>query len=65
MKISEISKCSNSDLITEYVISYNLLGLNYNLHKATKELEKRCTKLEEELLKRELLTEENLKKLRQ
>lgn len=63
MTKSEIKKAKDNDLITEYVSSYAILLLNYNLDKGTKQAEKHCRDLEAELLKRGILTEENINTL--
>ncbi len=63
MRKNEISKAKDNDLITEYVSSYATLLLNYNLDKGTTQAEKHCKDLEAELLKRNILTEENIRTL--
>lgn len=64
MRVSDIPKMNDNDLITELVIQYSLLCLNYNLHRSTKQLETQCDKLQDELVKRGLLTETNLNRLK-
>ena len=64
MRASDIPKVRDNDLITEYVLRYSTLVLNMNGHGGTKQLEAQCKKLEDELLKRGILTEENLSRLR-
>lgn len=61
MRKSEIPKAKDNDLITEYVSSYATLLLNYNLSRGIIQAEKHCKDLETELLKRGLLTEENIR----
>ena len=63
MKKSEIAKAKDNDLITEYVSSYASLSTNYNLKLGTKRLEQQCIALETELLKRGILTIENIERL--
>lgn len=63
MRKTEIPKAKENDLITEYVSSYATLLLNYNLSRGTTQAEKHCRDLEAELLKRGLLTEENIREL--
>ena len=64
MRKNEIAKAKDNDLITEYAVSYATMLLNYNLGRGMKQIESHCRDLEEELFKRGLLTEENLKRLR-
>jgi len=63
MKKTDIPKLADNDLITEYVSAYASLLININMNMGIKQLEKQCANLEEELLKRGLLTEENIKRL--
>ena len=63
MKKSELKSAKINELIVDYVQSYSMLSLNYNLNKGTKQLEKHCEDLEEELTKRNILTQEDIKKL--
>lgn len=63
MKKSEIKKATNAEIVYEYAIMYSLLCDNYNTGRSTKTYEQRCRNLEDELLKRELLTEEQIEKL--
>ena len=63
MTKSEIKKSLNNELVFEYVNSYSQLMCNYNLNRGTDRLQKHCNDLEEELLKRELLTAEQIKQL--
>lgn len=63
MKKSEIAKAKDNELITEYVKSYSTLSLNYNLNRGIEKLQIHCNNLEKELIKRGLLTEENVKEL--
>lgn len=59
----EIPKAKDNDLIAEYVSSYATLLLNYNLSRGVIQAEKHCKDLEAELLKRGILTEENIRSL--
>lgn len=61
MKKNEITKAKDNELIVEYVKSYSSLCLNENLQLGTKQLSKHCVDLEAELLKREILTENDIK----
>lgn len=63
MRKNEIPKAKDNDLITEYILKYGLLFVNYNTNRGIKQLEKQCENLEAELLKRGILTEENLQRL--
>jgi hypothetical protein len=63
MRKNEIPKAKDNDLITEYINAYATLLLNYNANLGTKQLEQMCKNLEAELLKREILTEENIARL--
>ena len=63
MRKNEIPKAKDNDLITEYVSSYATLLLNYNLSRGVIQAEKHCKDLEAELLKRGILTEENIQTL--
>ena len=63
MKKNEIEKAKDNELITEYVKSYSNLCLKYNLNRITKQAEAHCKDLERELVKRGLLTEEDIKYL--
>ena len=63
MKKTEIPKARDNDLIEDYVSSYATLLLNYNASRGIIQVEKHCKDLETELLKRGILTEENIKAL--
>lgn len=63
MRKTDIPKLADNDLITEYVRVYASLLMNTNMNMGVKQLEKQCANLEDELLKRGLLTEENIKRL--
>lgn len=63
MRKSEIPKAKDNELVFEYVESYALLMMNYNEGKAIKQKQAHCNELEKELVKRGLLTEEDVKKL--
>ena len=39
MRKTEIPKAKNNELVKDYVTSYALLSLNYNLGRGTKQLE--------------------------
>ena len=61
MKKNEIAKAKDSELIVEYVKSYSSLCLNENLQLGTKQLSKHCVDLETELLRRGILSENDIK----
>lgn len=63
MTKKEIKIAKNSELVYEYATSYALLIVNYNIGKGTKQLQKHCNDLENELMKRNLLTEEDVERL--
>lgn len=63
MRKAEIKAAKDNELIVEYVQTYSLLMLNTNLQMGTKRHEKHCQDLETELVKRGLLTEEDVKHL--
>lgn len=63
MTKAEIPKAKDNELITEYVSSYALLLVKFNLDRGTAKAEKHCKDLEKELLKRGILTEENIRTL--
>ena len=57
----EIPKAKDNELVADYVNSYALLFYNYNTNGGIKQLQAHCNDLEKELLKRGLLTEEQVK----
>ena len=63
MRKNEISKADNSELIVDYVISFSSLISNYNTNRGIKQLEAHCTDLEKEIVKRGILTEEQIKRI--
>lgn len=63
MRKNEIAKAKDNDLITEYVSTYSTLLVNWNVGRGTIQAEKHCKDLEAELLKRGILTEENIRRL--
>lgn len=63
MRKTEIKTAKDNELIAEYVRSYGMLLVNYSSNRGTKQFEKHCHDLEVELLKRGLLTEDDIKKL--
>lgn len=63
MTKKEIKVAKDSELVYEYATSYALLLLNYNMGKSTNRLQAHCNNLENELMKRNLLTEEDVKRL--
>jgi hypothetical protein len=63
MNKKDIPKLKDNDLIEEYVSAYSSLLLNYNLNRGTKQYEGQCNAMEKELLKRGILTEDNIRRL--
>ena len=63
MRKTEIAKAPDNDLIVDYVLSYSRLCLNINLDRGTKQLSAHCADLENELVKRGLLKEADVKRL--
>lgn len=61
MRKSEIAKAKDNELIVDYVKSYSSLCLNINLKLGEKQLSKHCADLEKELLKRGILTENDIR----
>ena len=64
MRKNEIKNAKDNELVYDLAQSYASLVANYNLNRVTKQYEKHCEDLEDELLKRGLLTEEQVKLLR-
>ena len=60
MKKSDIKTLPNNKLIAEYVHSFAFYDTNYILGRGTKQLGKHLRDLEEELIKRNMLTEEDI-----
>lgn len=61
MRKSEIKKAPTNRLIVDYVRSSAELAVNQNLKRGTERLSKHCTDLEEELVMRGILTDEDVK----
>jgi hypothetical protein len=64
MDRAAIKKSDSGELIVEYVITYANLVYNINTGCGTKRYSQHCQDLEEELLKRGVLTQENIDILR-
>lgn len=64
MKSSDIPRMSNAELVFNYVLTQISITNRCNFGGATKQLEAQCNKLEVELLNRELITEDHIKRLR-
>lgn len=60
MRKNEISKAKDNELIVDYVRSFAMLIRNDALRCGTKQLEKHCKDLEAELIKRGILTAEDI-----
>ena len=63
MTKTEIKKAENSEIIFRYIKAYSSLTLNINLGGKTKSLETELTNLNDEMLKRGLLTEYQIRNL--
>lgn len=63
MTRKEIGKAENNKLIVDYVQTYSLLTLKYNTGGGTKQHERHCVDLEKEMVKRGILTEEDVEHL--
>lgn len=63
MRKSEIKKAKDNELLVDYISSVTSLHLNYNLNKKTEQLTKHCHDLEEEIIKRGILTTEDVRKV--
>lgn len=60
---SEITKAPTNKLIVDYIRSSAEFAVNLNLKRGTERLSKHCADLEEELVKRGILTDEDVKVL--
>lgn len=58
-----MKKAKDNELMFDYIQSYSILMLNLNSDRGTRQIEKHCNDLEEEIVKRGLLTEEQVKRL--
>lgn len=63
MKKSEIENLSDNKLIVEYVRHSNELTSNYVLNRGVKRLQVICANMENELVKRGILNDEDIKRL--
>lgn len=63
MRKTEMRAAQDSEIIYDYVQSYAQACLNYNLNRGTKALEKHLEDLSAEVLRRGLLTPEQVKRL--
>lgn len=63
MTKTEMKKAENNELIYRYISLHSLIGIKYNEGKSIKSLLKEQADLDTEMLKRGLLTEEQIKKL--
>ena len=63
MRKNEIPKAKNNELLVDYIRSYSEWGENSILGRGVKQLERHCADLEKELVKRGILTEEDVKHL--
>ena len=60
MRKTEIARAKDNELIVDYVRSYGLYLRNMNLGLGEKRLANHCADLEKELVKRGILTKENI-----
>lgn len=63
MRKSEIKKAKDNELVAEYAVVYSMYCTNINTGGGTKQLSARLIALEEEMLKRGLLTQEDIERL--
>lgn len=63
MRKSELKTAPDNEIILDLVQSYATACLNYNLDRGTKAIEKHLQDLNAEVLRRGLLTPEQVKKL--
>ena len=59
----EIKKANDSELIYDYILTYSTLVCNINLQMGTKRYQKHLEDLNAEMLKREILTPEQIANL--
>ena len=63
MTKTEMKKATNNEIIYRYIKAYSSRTLNINLGGKTKSLETELTNLNDEMLKRGLLTEDQIRNL--
>lgn len=63
MRKADIPKMANNELIVEYVDAYASFLLNYNANRGIKRYEVLIAALEAELMKREILTQDDITRL--
>lgn len=63
MRKSELKAAPDSEIILDLVQSYATACLNYNLDRGTKAIEKHLQDLKDEVLRRGMLTPDQVKKL--
>ena len=61
MKKSEIKNLTDRQLLVEYISTTSFYDTNFVLRRGTKQLHKHLRDLEEELIKREILLEEDIR----
>ena len=61
MRKAEIKKATDNALIVDFIEAYSSLCVNVNLGRGTKQYETHCKDLAEEMLRRGLFTEEDVK----
>ena len=64
MRKSELKTAPDSEIILDLVQSYATACLNYNLDRGTKAIEKHLEDLRDEVLRRGMLTPEQVNKLK-
>lgn len=65
MRKREIKKAKDNEIIVDYISSNISWHLNYNSGKSVDQLGKHCHDLEEEIIKRGILTSDDIGKFRQ
>ncbi len=63
MNKQEIKKSANNELVRESIRTYGFLLQNYTLQRGIKQLEKHWKDCTDELIKRNILTEEDVRHL--
>ena len=63
MTKQEVKKCTDNELIKESLHTYGFLLQNWTLRRGVKQLEKHWKDCADEMVKRNILTEEDVKQL--
>lgn len=64
MRKNEIKKSKDNELLVDYINSIVMLHLNYNSGRSLNQIEKHCSDLENEIISRCILTEEDIRKVK-